>query len=156
MTALIAFETTITSAMHYTEGKGVIADELCRTGSLDFTLGLTNNLGRAEDISITAELGSQNSMEFSATVSKPRLRSSSIGSQFQVAQQHRYLQQYSSYTEDTRKAAATLYRYSDGFLLPSTGIFILECVITLHVHRLRVYVCLLYPCTAAAVACAVL
>ena len=97
--------------MHYIEVKEVMADDLRWTGSLDFTLGLTNNLGRAEDISITAELGSQNSMEFSATVSKPRLRGSSAGSQFQVAQQHRYLQQYSSYTEDTRKAAATLYRY---------------------------------------------
>ena len=110
------YETTSTSAMHYIERKETLANNLCCSGSLDFTLGLTNNLGRAEDISIAAELGSQNSMEFSATVSKPRLQGSSIGSQFQVAQQHRYLQQYSSYTEDTRKVAATLYRSSDGFL----------------------------------------
>lgn len=79
-------------------------------GSLEFSLGLTNNLGRAEDVTITAELGSQNSMEFSASIAKPRLVGTSIGSQFQIAQQTRCLQQYSSYTEDTRKAAATLYR----------------------------------------------
>ncbi|CAL5228989.1 g12227 [Coccomyxa viridis] len=78
-------------------------------GSLEFSLGLTNNLGRAEDVTITAELGSQNSTEFSVSIAKPRLQGTSVGSQFQVAQQSRCLQQYSSYTEDTRKTAVTLY-----------------------------------------------
>ena len=79
-------------------------------GSLEASLGLTNNLGRAEDITITAELGSQNSTEFSVSIAKPRLQGTSVGSQFQVAQQSRCLQQYSSCTEDTRKTAITLYR----------------------------------------------
>ena len=77
---------------------------------MEFSLGLTNNLGRAEDVTITAELGSQNSTEFSVSIAKPRLQGTSVGSQFQVAQQSRCLQQYSSYTEDTRKTAVTLYR----------------------------------------------
>lgn len=83
---------------------------LCGTASLEFSLGLTNNLGRAEDVTITAELGSQNSAEFSASISKQRLGGTSLGSQFQIAQQRRCLQQFSSFTEDTRKAAWTLFR----------------------------------------------
>ncbi len=86
------------------------ANTCVHAGSLEFSLGLTNNLGRAEEVTITAELGSQNSTEFSVSVAKPRLQGTSVGSQFQVAQQSRCLQQYSSYTEDTRKTAITLYR----------------------------------------------
>ncbi len=79
-------------------------------GSFEFSVGLTNNLGRGENVTVSAELGSQNSMEFSASVAKQRLWGSNIGSQLQVAQQTRCLQQFSSYTEDTRKAAVTAYR----------------------------------------------
>ena len=46
MTALIAFETTITSAMHYTEGKGVIADELCLDRFTGLHSGVDKQLGQ--------------------------------------------------------------------------------------------------------------
>ncbi|CAL8469714.1 g9256 [Coccomyxa elongata] len=78
-------------------------------GSLEFALGLTNVLGRAEEVSLSAELGMNNLTEFSLSVSKPRLggrpRNTTVG----VYQKRRSFAQYSSYSEETRGGTATLF-----------------------------------------------
>lgn len=79
-------------------------------GSLEFALGLTNVMGRAEEVSLSAELGMNNLTEFSISLNKPRLggrpRNATVG----VYQKRRSYREYSSYSEENRGATATLFR----------------------------------------------
>ncbi len=85
---------------------------LC-TGSLECALGLTNVLGRAEEVSLSAELGMNNLTEFSISVSKPRLRGRPRNLTAGVYQKRRSFREYSSYSEETRGGTASIFRCAD-------------------------------------------
>lgn len=78
-------------------------------GSLEVALGLTNVLGRAEEIDLSAEVGMNNLTEFSVSVNKPRLAGRPINSTFGIYQKRRSHKQYSSYSEETRGGTTTFY-----------------------------------------------
>ncbi|EIE18252.1 hypothetical protein COCSUDRAFT_60448 [Coccomyxa subellipsoidea C-169] len=78
-------------------------------GSLECALGLTNVLGRAEEVSLSAELGMNNLTEFSISVSKPRLRGQARNLTAGVYQKRRSFREYSSYSEETRGGTASIF-----------------------------------------------
>lgn len=71
---------------------------------------LTNNLGLAEDVSLSVDVGSKSSTEFAIGFTKPRLYGKPINSTITLHQQNRSYQSYTSYSEQLRGVSAMLFR----------------------------------------------
>lgn len=84
----------------------------CAPGSVEVSLNLTNPLGHAEQLSLTAEYGSQSTNVYSLTVTKPRPRGLPLLLDARVHQLFHSHQWASSFSEQLRGGMVTLTRWA--------------------------------------------
>jgi outer membrane protein assembly factor BamA len=82
---------------------------VCCSGTAEISLGLANNLGYAEDVKVSVEIGSKSSTDFALEFTKPRLYGAPVNTTCTAHQQNRNYEQ-SSYSDQLRGASTMLFR----------------------------------------------